>query len=461
MDIHGFQFNGSRYIFDVSSSACFSVDELMCDVLDLSSRLNDIERTRILAKSYGKDEVDEAFAELVLMKEQGFFSDKVEADHFLSRTVVSLGLNVSHACNLNCLYCYAEGGSYGLEAEVMDRQVAFSAIDLLTELSRDKNGCSITFFGGEPLTNFGLIRQTVEYAKKQAARAQKRVHFSITTNGTLITREIAQFLRDEDFNIWLSIDGPKDIQDSMRPKKNGEGSHSSVLVGIDWLRNAGISRLNARATISRQNKDIFNILTHMESIGITNAACIPVSIGESSMLALTDDDIIALCKQYDSLADKQIEAARDRRPFICNNFRKTLEALHLGRKYVYSCGVGKRMMTVVPSGDIYPCHRFVGLDAFKMGHVASGLDSAVRELFYSQTVTKRALCSACWARYICGGGCLNDVADEGGAFCEPNELNCDLNRRLIEAAIHVYANLDMLGLFEKERIEHSIEASQC
>ena len=163
----------------------------------------------------------------------------------------TLVLMLTTSCNLACRYCY-EGREEGCAppGDGQERPGAVAGGEAPREMSRESlrrgvaylldhagvnRNVSVTFFGGEPLLRFPLIRTAVGEARRMARERGKEISFSITTNGTLLTREIAGFLKENGVSVCLSIDGPREIHDRNRPYASGRGSYGDVARGIGLL----------------------------------------------------------------------------------------------------------------------------------------------------------------------------------------------------------------------------------
>lgn len=160
--------------------------------------------------------------------------DKVE----LKQTPIgisNIALFVAQKCNMRCVYCYGDGGGFGEDESLMSQEDAFIAIDWLFKESINSDHLRISFFGGEPLLNFPLIKNVVEYAKKKAEMVNKTVTFDINTNATLLTDEIINYLKRENIKPIISLDGPPEIHNKQRPLKNGCESHNIIISYINRL----------------------------------------------------------------------------------------------------------------------------------------------------------------------------------------------------------------------------------
>lgn len=142
--------------------------------------------------------------------------------------IKGITLMLVQACNLACKYCYAQEGEYA-DKGIMSKEVALNAIDYLLENSGDTQELYITFFGGEPLLCFELIKEIVAYCKIKEKISGKNFKYSMTTNGTLLTDEINQFIIKNKISTMISIDGDIEQHDSKRYYKSGNGCYNVIM----------------------------------------------------------------------------------------------------------------------------------------------------------------------------------------------------------------------------------------
>src|ERR1700693_4145511 len=107
--------------------------------------------------------------------------------------LTSISLAIAQKCNLGCSYCYAQEGGFGVKAKNMPLEMAIAAVDLLFAQNLTAHKMNSAFLGGEPLTNREALQAVTRYAKERAEAESKRINFSITTNGTLLTEDDADF----------------------------------------------------------------------------------------------------------------------------------------------------------------------------------------------------------------------------------------------------------------------------
>lgn len=445
MEIHRFVINGSTYILDVPTTRCIELDIVADAILNyLTSGYNDEQIIESLLKQYPVEELKIAIQEIHELQENGILiTEKEVPTSSQDCPITNLTLNVSHACNLACTYCFAGHGHYGGKSSQMSKITARRAIDLLLELSAQQTQITIVFFGGEPLLNIPVIKDSVTYAKEQALRYGKSISFSMTTNGLLLSDELIEYFDENQVYILISIDGSRQIQDMQRPLPNGKGSYDILLPRVQALSKHRKGRISARSTITRQNVEFSQVVDHLSSIGFGRVYCMPMTATcPGDMLELTEEEIISMEVEYEKMVKRILDALECGKGYAFGGFHRYINLIHGSQKRPYACGVGRSMITVTPSGDIFPCHRFVGMEKFKAGNVWKELDiPGMQKTFSNASVQSLPGCKECWARYVCSGRCLNLHAKEDGSFGWPNSLLCRLWKREIELAFFLYSQV--------------------
>ena len=216
--IHKYALNGYRIVLDTNSGAVHLFDEAPFALLDycddqVPDKLPQ-EATAALQPKFGKNVLEEAHQELLELQKMGqlFSSDDYAqyADMMRGAPIKSMCLNVAHDCNLRCEYCFAAKGDFGRGRMLMPLNVAKKSIDFLIANSGDRYNLELDFFGGEPLMNFDVVKETVRYARSLEKEHHKNFRFTITTNGILLDDDKIDFINREMSNCVLSIDGRKE-----------------------------------------------------------------------------------------------------------------------------------------------------------------------------------------------------------------------------------------------------------
>lgn len=405
--VYFFTIRGKYFAYDVQSTACVALDSIGLTMLPemLSGDREGLEEK--YAHTYPKSQLGACIKQCRELLSNGIFSAKSNPyRHRIQKNVSSVCLHISHKCNLNCEYCYADAGTFGREAMLMSREMMLKAIDFAFAHSGDLGRLNITFFGGEPLLNFKLIREGVGYAKEQAEKFNKKVTFGMTSNATLLTPGIMDFIRQEDFSLIFSIDGPKKIHNRMRKFPTGKGSHARVIKNIgEYLRHYS-DDFTARATFTRTTPNFSEQVLFLNGQGFENVSVEPAQLDAVHPHSIsTQSEILRVKLEYDSLADIYLERFDKDKPLHFFHFDYDLRKLLNPQPIHTQCGAGDGFISIIPDGSIFPCFEMVVEEENCIGNVDSGFDVKKRKRFQRMHADVKKICRECWAKYICGGGC--------------------------------------------------------
>ncbi len=440
---------GAEYVFHVPTSSFYELDATTRGVLDAVDRLEtvpDAELAGAVSGATGADEaeVHEILTDLVKLKllvpaelRGGPAQDPTPR----GTGVRNLTLHVAHNCNLNCGYCYAEAGLYKGEATLMGGARAREYVDwLFDQADPDVRELGLTFFGGEPLLNFGVVRETAAYAQERAGREGKRVRFGITTNGTLVTPEISDFLRSIGAVVTISLDAKGKTNDRLRPYHSGRGSYDVVMEKIRPLLESGLCA--ARVTVTKLNKNVVETVETLLEAGFTEVGCSPVD-AKNPAYDLDGKDYAELLDGFRVLVKRYVDEAAAGRKYGFSNIGNILKAIHSGHNKEYPCGAGIQMVAGAPNGSMSLCHRFVGEDDYVLGSLQTGgLDASKRERMLDEiALQERSDCSRCWARFICSGGCHHVNFLFNGDPQRTYLTHCDWLRAWYRTGLEAYAEI--------------------
>lgn len=369
---------------------------------------------------------------------------------------------VTEACNLACTYCYEKNQG------VHDRPLSLKQVDARKILDRyfEESGgrdVTITFFGGEPLLNFKVVREAVGYALDLGRERGVAVGFTMTTNLTLLTEEIAEFLAEHKFHVMVSLDGAKDGNDRHRVFRDGSGTYdkatSNLKMLIGKMRSAGVRLPKIRATLTAGNSDAIAVEQHLRTLGTSlieigsthgtvEGGNSPHDVASDSEEArLAHERVLSIIHQTLDEIEENGKPVRRVPGFISKNLQRIHEDISRAQLEQTPrpklCGVCRNMKAVTPGGDLYPCHRYVGMPAFKMGNIhEGGLDREKVSNYYRALHENFAShCTQCWARYLCGGQCPWYLSTDDGKVIPPDEASCDGIRSSMETSLALYATL--------------------
>jgi uncharacterized protein len=330
-------------------------------------------------------------------------------------TPQSISLNVSNACNLACAYCYAgQGGFAGAQSAVMNWATAREAIDALFATADPARPITIGFLGGEPFVGRDLIHRSVHYATERAGG--RSVGFAVTTNGTLLTAEDVALLQGHRFAVTISVDGGPTIHDALRPLRRHGSSHAQLARHISALvQNPGSAYVGARATVTRHALDVEQRFNDILALGFVDVGMSPL---RTTADALAEEDWPTYARGVRSLAQRELARAVRGETIRFTNFAVALRQIDRGAASPYPCGAGGGYFSVASDGTWYACHRAVGQEAFALGTSASIDRNRQATFLRDRHVHAYAPCRRCWARYLCSGGCHQEVAARTDGFCD-------------------------------------------
>ncbi len=443
--IHKFKQNGMDIVLDVNSGIVHVVDDMTYDVLDYYKGDNRDEVTDALGGTYGAAELAEVMDDLDGLIREGMLFAPMDPDYKVAiedRPIIkALCLNIAHDCNLRCRYCFAGQGGYGQWRMLMSFDVARRAVDFLIAHSGPRQHCEMDFFGGEPLMNWHVVQQTVAYVREQEKKHNKIIKLSLTTNGMLLDEEKVKYLTDNHIALILSLDGRKENHDRMRPGVHGEGTYDRVLKNLQYcVAHRDGEEYYVRGTYTKYNLDFTQDVLDMVDKGFPAVSMEPVVGDLTEPYAIQEEDLPRVKEEYETLAKTFLSREEAGRPFFYFHFNMNLWQGPCLPKRLRGCGAGHEYLAVVPNGDIYPCHQFVGRDGYVIGNVYEGLKNMkmMRE-FRENHVLNKPECVGCWAKFFCSGGCHANNETYAGDIHKPFHISCEIQKKRIECALMIQA----------------------
>ena len=460
--IHLYQNNGYNIVLDVNSGAVHVVDKAAYDVIGALEEQNELHTAETLktpetfeflrsklGSTYAEEDIRDILEAVATITQEGrLFTRDVYEDYIdevkQRKTVVkALCLHIAHDCNLACRYCFAEEGEYHGRRALMSYEVGKKALDFLIANSGKRRNLEVDFFGGEPLMNWQVVKDLVAYGREQEKIHDKHFRFTVTTNGVLLNDEIQEFVNKEMDNVVLSLDGRKEVNDKMRPFRNGKGSYDLIVPKFQKLAESrNQEKYYIRGTFTRNNLDFSNDIMHFADLGFKQMSIEPVVGDESDPYAIREEDLPKIREEYDKLAKMMIEREKEGKGFNFFHFMIDLNGGPCVAKRLSGCGSGTEYLAVTPWGDLYPCHQFVGQDDFLMGNVDDGIvKPEIADDFRSCNVYSKDKCRNCFAKFYCSGGCMANSYNFHGTIHDTYEIGCEMQRKRVECAIMMKAAL--------------------
>ena len=438
-EFHPFESAGRRFVY-LPAGAIFEIDDEASAVLArLQAGGTEIESNELIEEL--------AAARVILAGDPAIDPPQNAPFVFPLQTLV---LNLTNQCNLSCQYCYEFGEDRVATPEgkpkFMDFETARASVDFLLEQSAGRRKIHITFFGGETLMNFPLLERVVGYANERAAADGRVIDYSLTTNATLLTPEIIDFLSANRIGVTVSMDGPKEMHDQLRVFANGRGSYDIVAPRVRALIQGHRTRpITARVTLTSGITDVLKIYRHLKhDLGFHEVGFAPVTTSPNRLYAIGDRGMDGVLGQFQQLAEEYLAYALRGELHGFSNVSDTLAELCQGVNKSHPCGAGLGLVGIGPSGDIAPCHRFVDSDTHALGHVSSGIDREKQSDFLRRGhIDSKYDCHTCWARPLCAGGCHHEAYVRYGDTGHPNLHYCDWIRQWTDTCLQIYGALSV------------------
>jgi uncharacterized protein len=448
--IHKYELNGLYIVLDVNSGGVHIVDKLTYDLLDYAVPPFATECPQeILDKlggTYDIDELKECYEEIAELYEEKILFSPDEYEKFAKFTtaspVKSMCLHISHDCNLRCQYCFASTGDFGTGRKLMPLEIGKKAIDFLLENSGNRKNLELDFFGGEPLMNFGVVKEIVAYGREREKEYGKTFRFTITTNGTMLNDDSIDFINREMSNVVLSIDGRKEVNDRMRPTAGGKGTYDVILPKFKKLVDGRSKDKDwyVRGTFTKYNLDFSEDVFSLYEAGFDQISVEPVVCDAKYPYALTEEDLPAISAEYEKLAQRLLAQDKAGKHFNFFHFMIDLNQGPCAVKRLRGCGCGNEYVAITPDGDIYPCHQFVGMEEYKMGNLEEGtFNREMQADFAKAHIYNKPNCRECWARFYCSGGCNANNYQYMGDILKSHTLSCEFEKKRVECAIMIQA----------------------
>ncbi len=448
-NLHRVQVEGRDLLFHVPTTALFEIEPMDGSVLSFCA-----EQGRISAA-----EVEERFADCDPAEITGRISGLIDLDiltdgsptaperpavkieNFPLSTIV---LNVNTGCNLACSYCYKEDLDTPNKGRKMAFDTAVKSIELLLKESPDRESYNLVFFGGEPLSNLGLIREVVAYAEPRFAEIGREVSFSLTTNATLLTEETVDWLNAHRFGLTVSMDGPKALHDRNRKTVGGKGSYDVVAAKARMLLERYDSRpVGARVTLTAGVTAVEEIWDHLKNgIGFSEVGFSPVTSGEMAAFNLNGAELAEVFEGMKALGRRYLVEALAGRNIGFSNMHQLMQDLWEGRSKALPCGAGVGMLAVDHEGGLNLCHRFTGSAMERYGDVDKGIaKKRLADFLEARADRTDKGCATCRIRNLCAGGCYHESYAHFSDPMSPTYHYCDLMRDWVDFGIEVYGAL--------------------
>lgn len=439
-------------IVRISEGSFLYLKAVLCDNadgLDLPEELADLKSQGYLS------------SDPVVKQIHHFYSQFLET--FLQRKLPKITLQLTQNCNFRCTYCVYNGASNSRQRshsnKRMSWQTAKDAVDFLWNHSVDSSHVDIGIYGGEPLLEFPLLSKIVDYSERQFFG--KELTFSLTTNGSLLTTEIIHFLQDHNFNLFISLDGPKEINDKNRVFADGRGTFDSVMKKIelinkitpDYFKNLGINMV----IDPTNNFDCINSF-YIKGAELSNVNLIPsyinydyvnrkTAFSNEYMWRYEYQLFLAILTKFKRFPDKDLcpiaKVSITRAISEFSGFATGTALLEIDIP-AGPCIPGQMRLFIDVSGRFYPCERVSEKStAMCIGSLQDGFDIGKANYLLNAAALTQAECCKCWCFRYCMQ-CARSADDENGELSAVTKLDhCE------EAQAAAYAKIKNFLIYKE------------
>lgn len=431
-----FKTDASRYIYDVNTNNILQTDQTVFEIIDDYGSLSNEEIVSKYADRWNRDQVSAALEGIENARKGGFlsssrprameYSKSLEViQNSLDSELSQLILEVTQQCNLRCGYCVYSGHfTYQREhnSARMSESTAERAIEFFMSRNANspRNEATITFYGGEPLLEFQLVKHCVEYAKQRWP--ERPLRFAITTNGSLLNKAMLSFFEEHGFGLRISIDGPKEKHDMYRVMRNGNGSFDSVMKNIKMIQTehptyysnlVNLLAIGAPPFKFTEVNDFFteSLLEDSRTVNYNIVNVLDSDLGEKLNLEIASresaGEVNMLMEKYSNILIEGRE--NDKEAWLARNlFHDGFSLIHnrfmlpLPEKISPNgiCLPGKRKLFVAPDGSFYVCER--GGATLNIGSIEAGLETEkIVHLIEDYCTISEGECLNCWAVRLC------------------------------------------------------------
>jgi uncharacterized protein len=353
--------------------------------------------------------------------------------YFGSPRLNNLLIFLTNRCNFRCKYCFVDSTKRG--GMDIPESTAVQSIDVFLRVAKGRD-VKMTLYGGEPLLNFPIVRAIFEHLDRlngDGKLKKRRLVVELITNASLMTDEIARFLKERGVTVTVSLDGEKSQHDAMRVYANGKGTYDDVMRGISVLCRNGVNPVIA-CTIGPHN--IPRLKDAMKSVigaGLKDIGLSPLKALPDHCQAMHDGaGIRQICDALEYLEGRGLQELRT---------TERLRRLKTRKAKLFGCSACGSQLSVTPDGKVGPCHVFADRNEFIIGNVNDA--DIVDKIAASRTLKDWSMrspflmdaCSSCTWISVCGGGCAYDAYRSTGKIADVDKDFCDATAVMMRWAI--------------------------
>jgi uncharacterized protein len=364
-----------------------------------------------------------------------------------SKKIDSFTINVTQICNLHCTYCAAGGdGTYGDPVKRISVEKTLPQLASFMEKLSPGETFRINFVGGEPLLYPEGIKLLADYVREKGQTLKLNTKFKLVTNGTQFNPQTIPLLRELRPYLVVSLDGPQEINDQRRPSKGGVGVTAKVIEGLSLLApyKTDLDALELSGVFGPGNLDLVAAWRFYSQFDIDY---FDFTFDHHCQDLEASQQFIASFEEVARLIYAEQGEAGLRKIHTFDAYFQTLDSQIRVENF---CGAGKNFLVIDSRNTLYTCPWESGQLANAVGFSDSVWSGKLES--YQAPLVEKADCRGCWARYMCGGGCMYVHKNSTGSKNKVDELFCFRTRSLISLAILYYQR--SRNFEELEHVEH-------
>jgi len=460
---HVFEYNSTKFLYDINTANICAINDLAFLFFKLLCKNNWKTAIKKIQNEFSDFKEEDGIEIITSLMEKGFFKfEKIDKkkqkewiDKLWKHQPRRIQLFLAQKCNLKCIYCYGENNNSNAKNKLMDFETAKQGVDFLIKRSGNRKNLQVTFFGGEPLLNFKVLKKIVNYCLFIEKKYNKIFEFELITNGTLLNKEICDYIVKKDFLLFISLDGWEEMNNTQRPSANEKNYFDNILKNAKYLVeqyriNKSKKRIKIRANLTNKFCDLNKTYSYLENQGfdLIGIAAIESKLFENNTPgALTANQMLKLKENYNKLylnALEDIKIGKKLSPFTNRSLQKLKQSTIKNRNILgIRCGINRNTAAVDTDGNIFPCHRYVGLDKYITGNIFSGMDyNSTIDLYNKYNDNCIEICEKCWIKNICGGPCPWELSASDGKIWKPDKKRCKQTRENVEFSLWLTYKLE-------------------
>lgn len=463
---HLFSTGRKTYAYDVNTGEIIACDLISILIIQGLGKSIFSERIHSLTQNYGLNIVADRLQQLLSLSTEHvppLFSTKppeiryyLEYETFesiVNHKLERMCLALTFMCNMSCKYCIYSGAYFHRpkhSGRFMSKEILELSLKYFVEHSTESKIPSVTFYGGEPLLALSLLHHAVDYLNKKLDR--KSYELAIATNFLHVTKEIMTFLRDHNFRVYVSLDGPKSVNDRYRVTTDGKGTFEQITTNLRLLKKFDEDFYNKKVIIKPTLAPPYRYSEIRDFLENNNffpkgTSFILNSVAQPGTIFKNCSSEFFCVEEFNQQKEKYLELARQgelgkdgKYYFLRSMFDQTFTHIYRRKRLdkvvkAFSpsgiCIPGRDKLFVDPKGDFYICERLPQHQSMLIGNCYSGMDiQKAYQLCQDHTNITAKECSKCWAMLLCNDICFGHSVEDDG----PNKIkklnNCEQLRSL-------------------------------